>query len=219
MDNELTGAIISAAASVVVAIISKTDHGKSSDACVHSPRLTASVPPWIATCAVLGIWFLVSPGMIQPALAHRNFLLIPLAATALVWFRPIQPLLAASVTLGLFAVNWIGWRIAHAGTETRFHANYTHLLLFLFLACASAALVFLLSLWRCKAAKAQPLLPLPTPVPPIIGARGSIAAELESLAQLYRSGVLSDDEFSRGKEVILGHPRRIAAHRSAQLAL
>jgi Short C-terminal domain len=217
MDSELTGALISAAASIVVALISKTDSGKSTDACAHSPRITASIQPWIATCAVLGAWFLASPRTIQPALAFLNFLSIPLAAMALAWFRPIQPLIAASVTLGLFAVNWIGWRIAHAGTG--FRANYTHLLMFLSLACASAALVFLLSRWRCKAAKARPILRAAPPARSIAGMPGSIAGELERLAELYRSGVLSDDEFSRGKEVILGRPRRIVAHRNAQLAV
>jgi hypothetical protein len=137
---------------------------------------------------------------------------------ALVWFRPMQPSIAASVTLGLFAVNWIGWRIAHGGKG--FRANYTHLLIFLSLACASAVLVFLLSLWRSKAARAAAVVPASTSATPITGTHGSLAAELERLAQLYKSGVLSDDEFSRGKEVILMYRRRrVVAHRSAQLAL
>jgi hypothetical protein len=216
MDNELLGALISAAASIVVALISKTDSGKSSDACAGSPRRTASIQPWITTCSVLGVWLLASPRTIHPALAFLDFLSIPLAVVALLWFRPVQPLIAASVTLGLFAVNWIGWRIAHAGTA--FRANNRHLLIFLLLACASAAIVFLLSLWRCNARNAQPILPTAPPARPIAGISGTIASELEILAQLYRSGVLSDDEFSRGKELILRHPRRVVAHRNAQLA-
>jgi hypothetical protein len=208
MDDALAGAMISATASIVAALISKTGN----EAYAHSSRTKASIQFWIATCPVIGIWSLASPAGIHTVLAHYNFALIPLAMMALVWFRPIQPMIAASVTLGLFAVNWVGWRIAHAGTGTGFQSNHRYLDIYLSLACASAVLVFLLSQWRSKAAKARPVLPMPPSAPPIAGARGSICTELERLAQLHKSGDLSDAEFSRGKEAILGRPRRIVTH-------
>jgi len=129
----------------------------------------------VTTCSVIATWFLTSPSMIHPVLAHNNFLLTPLVAMTLVWFRPVQPMIAASVTLGLFAVNWTGWRIAHDVMHTGSGAKWSHLQAFLSLACASAVVVFLLSQWRCKPARRP--------------AERSVSFE--------RSGVLSDDEFSR----------------------
>jgi hypothetical protein len=208
MDDALAGAMISAAASIVAALISRTDNGRSSDASLDSARTRASIQLWIAACPAIGIWSLASPA-IQTVMAHYNFSLIPVAMMALVWFRPIQPMIAASVTLGLFAVNWVGWRMAHAGTGTGIQANHTHLQIYLLLACASAALIFFLSGWRSKIAKARPVLSARPP---------GIVTQLERLAQLHESRALSDDEFSQGKEVILGRPRRIVAHRNAQLA-
>ena len=205
MDDALVGATISAAASIMAALISKPN--------VPSPRTRSFLHPWISTCSVVGIWFLASPATIHIALVHYNFALIPLTMMSLVWLCPLPPMIAASVTLGLFAVNWAGWRIALAGTG--FEASHTQLLIYLLLACASAALVSSLSRWRSKSAKASPAIP---PLdPPVMGTCG-ICTELERLSRLHESGALSNDEFSRGKQVILGHPRRAAAHRSAQLA-
>jgi predicted RND superfamily exporter protein len=199
MDDELLGAIISAAASIVVALISRTDNAKSSNACAYSPRAKASTLSWIATCAVLGVWLFASHKMIQPAFGTLNFLLILLVVIALVWFRPIQALTAASVTLALFAVNWAGWRMAHAGTRVRH--DHTHLPLFLLLACGTAFAVFLVSRWRCKTEKAQPVVQ-PSGLT-TTGTHGSIAAELERFVQMYRAGVLSEEEFARAKGAIL----------------
>ncbi len=217
MDNALTGAIISGAASIVAALISKADHGKSSDAGVHSPGTKASFQLWITACSVIGTWSLASPAGIHTVLAHYNFALVSLAVMALAWFRPIRPMIAASAMLGLFAVNWVGWRMAHSVTAPGLQAKRTHLQMYLLLAFASTLLVLVLSMWRSKAAEAQPVLSARPPAPAITGTHG-IATELERLAQLHRSGVLSDDEFSRGKEVILGHPRRVVARRSVQMA-
>ena len=110
MDDALVGAVISAAASIVAAIISKTDNRKSS---VQAPRTNGSLQAWVTGCSIVGGWSLASPSGIHSVLAHYNFLLIPLAMLALVWFRPIKPMIAASVTLGLFAANWVEIGRAH----------------------------------------------------------------------------------------------------------
>jgi hypothetical protein len=186
MDDALVGALISAAASVVAAMIS-TQSGNSRHAVAHAPRTKAAIQPWITGCSVVGVWSLASPSGIHTVLAHYNFVLIPVAMMALAWFRPIKPMIAASATLGLFAVNWVGWRMAHQGNG--YQPNHTHLQIYLLLACGSALAVFLLSLSRFK------------------GSKGGISTELEKLARLHQTGHLSDHEFARGKDLILGRRR------------
>ena len=123
MDNEVIGAIISAAASVVVAVVSKTQPEKSVETGSDSSPLRSSIRPWIATGGVLTAWFLASPGLIHNDLAWQNFILIPLVVIALALLRPIKPLMAISITLAFFATNWIAgpWsnRLAHSGMGLR----------------------------------------------------------------------------------------------------
>jgi hypothetical protein len=195
MDNELTGALISATASIVVALISRTDGRQSGDA---RPRTNAAFQPWIAACPAIGIWALTSPAAMHPLLAHYNFALIPLAVMALVWFRPIRPMMAASVALGLFAVNWVGWRIAPPGTENEFLANQKHLLLYLSLAYGTAVVAFWVSRWRSRF-----VVPPPEPPDPPIAGDENLCTNLERLERQFKRGALSDAEFSAAKGLIL----------------
>src|SRR5579872_5425746 len=130
MDNEVIGAMISAAASVVVAVISKTQPEKPGENSSDSYSLRSSIRPWIATGGVLAAWFLASPGLIHNQLAWQNFVLIPLVVIGLALLRPIKPLTAISITLAFFAINWLAgpWsnRLAHSAMGVKFPTSNDH---------------------------------------------------------------------------------------------
>jgi hypothetical protein len=224
MDNEVIGAIISAAASVVVAVISKAQPEKSVETGSDSSHVKSSIRPWIATGGVLTAWFLASPGLIHNEFAWQNFILIPLVVIGLALLRPIKPLMATSITLAFFATNWIAgpWsnRLAHSGMGVKFPTADNHYLHFvLFLASVSAGLAFLLSLWRNK--NGSPAGPRSIDLPPSAMSNGGLVNELERLAHLYNSGDLTVDEFSRAKTALLGRggPQRISSRSQTELAL
>jgi len=208
MDDEIMGALISAAASVVVALVGKNGTPEHNDFRSYPP-LTKSSMPWIATCAVLGVWIFVLPAMMNGP-AGLNFLVIPVVVLVLARNCPIKPLLAASVTLGLFALNWIGGRsgsVVHVGRRSR--PDHTYLLFILVVACVSAIVVYRVSLKRWNMGNTQAYTPIP-PQPeqftrevPVY--HGGVAAELERLAQLYRAGNLSAEDFAQAKALVLHH--------------
>jgi hypothetical protein len=220
MNGEVIGAIISAAASIVVAIIGRIGNEKSAGTGEHSSRSGLVVRPWMMTIAVLSLWFLAA-AFIWPQFAGHNFLLIPPAMVALVLVRPIPPFGAALVTVSLFGCNVIAVlasnRFAHKmDPQPVIHSLPT----FLLFACGWALLAYLLSVWRSKVTITR-AVQAPRPVLAAPKRANSIATDLQKLAQLYRSGNLSTGEFSCAKATILRRARRhrVVARRRTELAI
>ena len=220
MNGEVIGAIISAAASIVVAIIGRIANEKSVGTGEHSSRPSSAIRPWMMTVAVLCLWFL-AVALVWPQFARHNALLIPPAMVALVLVRPIPPFGAALVTVSLFACNVIAMLLSNRFAHTMDPQPVIHSLpTFLLFACGWALLSYLLSVWRSKVtitrAVQEPRSVLPAPK-----RKNSIATDLQKLAHLYRCGSLSTGEFSCAKATVLRRARRhrVVARRRTELAM
>jgi hypothetical protein len=215
MNSEVTGAIISAAASVVVAIIGRIGSEKSLETGAVSSRPGVAMRPWMMTSAALGLWFLAT-AFIWPQFAKDNFLLIPPVIVALVLVRPVWPPAASLVTTSLFAGNvgamLLSNRLAHKmDPQPVIHSLPT----FLLFAAGWALLAFLLSAWRSK------VTITPRTAAPAKGRNRSADTDLQKLARLYCRGNLSTEEFLCVKAAVQGRTRlhRVVARRRTELAM
>ena len=110
MSDTISGALISAAGSILVAILSRgvetrTRSGQGPLSFVSSSASGARW--WYVASAILLVWFALSPALVHHDFAGTNFFVIPLATIVLALLVPTLPLMAASITLGLFAANFL----------------------------------------------------------------------------------------------------------------
>jgi hypothetical protein len=220
MNGELTGAIISAAASVVVAIIGKIGNEKPVETGAASSRPGVAIRPWMMTSAALSLWFLAT-AFIWPQFAKDNFLLIPPVMVALVLVRPIWPLAASLVTAGLFAGNVSAILLSNGFAHKMDPQPVIHSLpTFLLFACGWALLAYVLSVWRSRVTITRTVPALRT-VARAKGRNRSSDTDLQKLARLYCRGNLSTDEFLCAKAAIPGRTQlhRVVPRRRTELAV
>jgi len=110
MSDTISGALISAAGSILVAILSRgvetrTRSGQGPLSFVSSSASGARW--WYVASAILLVWFALSPALVHHDFAGTNFFVIPLATIVLALLVPTLPLMGASITLGLFAANFL----------------------------------------------------------------------------------------------------------------
>ena len=196
VDDTVVGALISAAASVVAAAISKTKPDAPRELQPARSRSERPVRPWLVTGAVLTAWFLLSPALLHGDLAEANFFVVTVAAFLLAWIRPIKPPVAASVTLALFAFNWIAGpmrsTLATGSSYSSRFPNHGHLSFVLALGLISALGVSLVNFWRGK----KKFVSVLASNPPHTEQIRSFVTQLERVGNLRGQGVLSDQEFS-----------------------
>src|SRR5262249_40388532 len=113
MSDTVLAALISAGASILVAILSKSVESRKDsrprDAWQYAVRAASKVNirRWYVASAILLIWLAVSPAFLHHDLAGTNFLLIPFVTVVLAIAIPISPLRAAWIVLALFAANFV----------------------------------------------------------------------------------------------------------------
>jgi hypothetical protein len=153
------------------------------------------------------IWFALSPALVNHDFAGTNFFLIPLAAILLALMVPTLPLKAASISLALFAANFflgpLSNRIGGSEYDPWESSKQFTLLLIGF---GSAGVASYICYLRLKFRKRSVLAATPVQrvtLPPARSQSG-LARELERLAKLHATHGLSDDEFQREKEKLLG---------------
>jgi len=61
---------------------------------------------WVVSALFLVAWLLITPGAIHHDLAGTNFFVVPAVFIVLALVKPIRPLTAAWVSLGLFSANF-----------------------------------------------------------------------------------------------------------------
>lgn len=218
--EQIIAALITAVSAVVVALISRTPTKTVTG--VYVPRLRGSSHgKWVAAMAVLASWLVISPIAIHHDFPTINvFALLALTAVvAAIW--PINGWEAAAWVFSLHALNSVGKPIALI--VTGYHQNpfsgypLSGVLLLTTLALANALGVALLSQWRLRTGlkSPSPASAGPTRDSTVItttsGPSDSIpqntpdlSVQLERLTRLHESGGLSEVEFVKAKERILG---------------
>ena len=193
----IIAALIGATASVVVALIGKAraggdGHGRTTARTPPAPRTNVRV--WTLVTAVLVLWMAGTVLAVHPEWGRVNFLLIPVITIALALIAPVRPWAGASVVLLLYSLNLfvepVGWLVE--GIE--FSPGPAYLLIFPAAGIVNAVVVAGLARWRGRAHAGTAAA----------AASPALVDELERLRALHDSGALTDAEFERAKERLLG---------------
>jgi hypothetical protein len=203
MDSGVLAALISALASIAVAVLqrprSKTS-GKPKD---PSPAAALRIPErnlkvWKGAGAILLAWLLATP-FVNQDLAGFSLFLIPLLLLILSISVPIQPSIPPIAALVLFPLAFLAepfnkWL---NGMRAENHFDPDVLVAMLSVAFGTALVVWLLDRWRVSAYRSS----VPAEKSRVVAR--SLTEELTELAELHRSGGLSDEEFARAKDKLL----------------
>lgn len=206
----IIAAFISAAASVIVALIGKSSPERAKRR--GEPQRVYVIPSkneraWIMGISILSLWLLLSPTLIYWAYAV-NFFIIFIVTIVLSCIWPIKPWCDAALVLMLYSVNFfmepLGWWVHGIGIS--FSPNDIGYFLFVpGLAFVNTVGAWSLARWRglrfveiaeaeTRAQTTKTISHLLTP---------SLADEIAKLNKLRESGTLSDEEFQRAKSKLL----------------
>lgn len=199
MDSAIAAALISALSSIIVAAISRTGTKPGGDG---SPDLT--IPSRHSSAWKIGsIGFIVVTAM-AAMLAHHDLaglsvLVLPVLVLVLSLAYPIRPASAAAVTLFLFPFAYLAEPLGKWRRDMRFdnHFDSEWMSIFLAIAFGTAFVVWLINLYRTR--RFQQAVAEPEHTPP----SSALARQIAELAELHQQGILSDEEFAKGKDKLL----------------
>jgi len=198
MDSTIIASLISAVASVLVALISRGSTRARALEQAAIPRRNQKI--WIATVCVLVAWMSFAALFLHWDLAGTtSTLAVPLVTWVLAAAFPIQPGNAAAVPLFLFPLAFLAepigkWR---RGIDFENHFEPVTVAAFVGIALATASIAWVIARWRIRSSWAT------VDVEPPVAISNTIAKGLSELADLHRTGVLSDEEFTRAKSKLL----------------
>ena len=217
MSDTISAALASAVASILAAVLSRgvetrtrSRHRLSSSAGPLTPVISGA-RWWYIAFVIFLIWFALSPALVNHDFAGTNFFLIPFAAILLALMVPTLPLKAASISLALFAANFflgpLSNRIGGSEYDPWESSQQLTLLLIGFGSAGVASCICYLRLRFRKRSVAATTPMQRVTLPPARSqprSQSGLARELERLAKLHATHRLSDDEFQREKEKLLG---------------
>jgi hypothetical protein len=203
MDSTIVASLISAAASIIVALLSKggaqtsAPGRRSSTPAYAIPKRNRVI--WIIAVCILMYRMGYAALFLHWDEAGMGVLAIPLVMWILSAVFPIQPSSAAAVTLFLFPFAFsaepIGkWR---RGINFENHFEPSVVGAFVSIAFGTAFIAWLIARWR---ARSYWIANLDEQQPT---SSSTLAKGLSELAELHRTGVLSDEEFTRAKNKLL----------------
>lgn len=208
MSDSIIAALISALASISVAVISKTWTARRPTVRVSVFRSKGDRVGWYMTLPLLLLWLALSPAFIHHDLAGTNYFAIPIVTLILAAAAPIQPMLATSLILALYAANFIIGPLSNRLAGSRYDIEYglEGLGLLLLLTFANAGVVAGICAWRRRgsgktivyASDDEPNSTVAS------SAATSLVDEMERLGELRASGMLSEEEFQLSKKRVLG---------------
>jgi len=216
----IVAAIISAIASIVVAWIGRGSAPPSAESSSIPTVVSLPVPrsfstAWIILLALLIPWIVLTPILIHHDFPGINLFVIAVVTilASIVW--PIRPLSAAAIVLGLHPVNFFMEPLAKIVRHMPYPMggiDNSKAFFLIALFSSNALIVAALCFWRRRSLAARTVpsaTSLQRPAPNPRGAAhpeasASLSAELNALASLHASGKLTDDEFRKAKERLLG---------------
>jgi hypothetical protein len=219
MSDTVLAALISAGASILVAILSKSaesrKHSLDQSARSDAVRMASkdNSRRWYIASAILLFWFAFSPAFVHHDLAGTNFLLIPVVAVVLALATPISPLRGAWIVLALFAANFMLGPLSNQLHGSSFDTAFIYpqrergkqvsILLIGFGTAVITSGICYLRLRARDAITSQTYSVTDRDSAFPDAAHLGLAAELERLARLHSDGTLSVDEFRRAKQKLL----------------
>jgi hypothetical protein len=219
--TEIISALITAVASVIVAIINKSG-GREQAAKESGGKLLVKKKNtnwWFGLGPAIIIWLIISPIIIHHDFSAVNlFGLIP-ATLLMAALIPINPLNAAVWILGLHTVNFAGepiQRLVTGGTlQDAFTGfQFSDIILLTAVSFGNALLAGWISHWQISKSGEEVVREESvesiagdegTSAKESEGQSGEMAAELERLHSLYQEGALTEQEYQHAKEKILGN--------------
>jgi len=205
MDSTIVASLISAAASIITAIISSRPRSAAGAARRGYSYLQAKKLPWIITLVLLLLWLVGSPILIHWDIAGLNIFVIVILTSVLAFFFPIRPSAGAAIVLILHPANFFLEDLGKVfqGVTPNFPfspyvgVDVSKVVLLLSIYFANAIVVSLLCFWRGRIRLSEKSAQ---------GARKErpIADDLERIAVLHSRGILTDEEFQAAKRRILG---------------
>jgi len=205
MESSIIAALITAIASIVVALIGKSAPGSKKQ--IHealSFRYGGS-KTWVVVIVALVLWILVSVVFISERLGVLNWFLIAIVTLLLSVVAPIRPMYAAAVVLILYSENFFMHDV-HILLGGRYYRSPDYLAVLegaLAAGFAVALVVGLLCRWRGRIAHAAGVsVSEPEQDSPQISVL--LGDELSKLARLHEAGALTDEEFQKAKNRVLG---------------
>ncbi|MEZ5935215.1 MAG: SHOCT domain-containing protein [Alphaproteobacteria bacterium] len=200
MDSTVIAALISAVASVIVAIISSTSRKKEEIKSTHPPEIPKrNQRIWMMSSSVVLFLTVFSALFLHWDLAGLSMILVPLVILILSVAFPIRPSIAVAVTLFLFPFAFLAepigkWR---QGIPFDNHFAVEAFGFYIAVAFGTSLIAWLITRWRTSFEE-------PTHETEELGkVSRSLSEQLSELDRLHREGGLSDDEFSRAKEKLL----------------
>lgn len=203
MDSTIIAALISAVASIVVALISN-----ASSSGVETGHRNLLIPRrnqrmWIIAVSVLLGWLIFAALFLHWDLAGMSVLAIPVVMWIFAAAFPIRPSIAVAAVLFLFPFAFtaepIGkWR---RGINFENHFDAGTVGAFVGIAFGTALITWIIAWWRSKS------FPKATRDEQLAPNSGALAKDLSKLAALHKAGALTEDEFVRAKEKLLSKYR------------
>ena len=199
MDSTIAAALISAIASVVVALIGRASATK------HGTAISNSIVPkrhrvfWTACVILLLGWMIFAALFLHWDLAGTSIVLVPIVVVVMSIAFPIQPIMAVSATLILFPPAFAAEPLGKWSRGMHFdnHFELGALAFFVGIAIGTSLIVWLINRWRAhhhfEGESERPAAPTST----------TLAQNLSHLSELHRQGALSDEEFARAKEKVI----------------
>ena len=199
MDSTIIAALVSAGASIVVAFISKTSSHSAATGPRNPPIPKRNQRVWIIGVSLLLACTIFAALFLHWDLAGSSAIVITVVIWVLAAGFPIRPAMAAAAVLLLFpfafAAEPIGkWR---RGLMFDNHFEADVLGAYVGFAFGVALITWLIAWWRSKS-----LIKTATDTPSTL-TFGSLPKDLSELAELYRTGALTENEFVRAKEKLL----------------
>ena len=219
--EQVFAALITAAASVVVALIS-SKAGERANANPRKPSVNRNegtprrnAKGWYFGLGLLMVWLVLSPALLHHDLGGINYFLIPVVVAVLSLAFPIPPLRAAWMSMAVYAANYVvgplSNRLAGSIYDIKFFVPSRSGLLILFgLGFGGAALAALICYLRLRKKpmhettsdnSAKDSRPEADPQPD-----QSLPGQLARLAAMRADGALTREEFDAAKRKLLSAP-------------
>lgn len=210
MDANLAGPLISAGASIVVALIGLASKGTRPMGSGQAPGGSIQIPArntraWLTLSILSAVGTTLAIFTLHHDAAAMAILLIPLAGLILAFTRPVRPTTAAAFMLLLAPLGFAAEpldKMLH-GLAISNHLDSSSLAVVLGSSVSAAILIALVAWWRAPRVTSSPL-PDSGERPKQSSPSGeALASQLAKLSVLHASGALDDDEFARAKKKLL----------------
>lgn len=219
--EQILAALITAAASVVVALISSraTERAKADprrpSVNRNQGRSKSNAWGWYIGLGLLVAWLALSPAMVHHDLSGNNYFFIPIVAVVLALAFPIPPLRAAWMTMAVYSANYLVGPLSNRLSGSLYDTGFflpagSDLLILFCLGFGGAGLASLICYLRLrsnnKGEATIVTIGRDVSVPADPQSDQSLPGQLERLASMHASGSLTQEEFDAAKRKLLSSP-------------